>query len=30
MIKKILAITMATTLIIGGGWEPTSIYGRGG
>ena len=26
MIKKILAITMATTLIIGGGWEPTSIY----
>lgn len=26
MIKKILAITMATTLIIGGGWETTSIY----
>ena len=26
MIKKILAITMATTLIIVGGWEPTSIY----
>lgn len=26
MIKKILAITMATTLIVGGSWEPTSIY----
>lgn len=29
MIKKILAITMATTLIIGGGWEPTKyLCGR--